>query len=360
MPEFQTIKIDKVDVMDMQTRSNLGDLTDLTASIAARGVQEPVLVKALDSGRFELFAGQRRLESSKKAGLTDIPALVHPRRKVTRQMMLELNMVENVQRDDLNAIDEAKGFEKLQTEFGLSDDEVCSRLGIKKKRLKDRKRLLKMADVVQEAILNCRITLKAAFEIDRLPKDRQGKFVRIAEELKGGRLTKMVDKELEKIENKAGAKDKKPPPDKDKAAVTEMIRTLRKAGQVACNGLGYDDMKKQRVKEVNFRLLEMDDLKVVTQFVDDIADQVPDDVDCNEKAEAEIVAAVEGPRALNVEWPTVRAGLVDMVMRRAREKAFDNASGSGKRPKITFAVAKEIIDKFFEEVTEEEETPSAE
>jgi len=349
MAELQTIQLDAIDVTDLQTRSDMGDLTDLAASIRSQGVREPVLVKAMDSGRYELFVGQRRLEASKLAEKASIKAIVYPRRAVTRQQMLELNLVENVQRDDLNPVDEARGFEQLQKEFGLTDDELIERLGIKKKRLRDRKRLLKMSDVVQEAVLQCRITLKAAYEIDRLPKDRQGKYVRIAEELKGERLTKMVDKELEKIRNKADGKDKKTEPtDAEKAHITELVRTLRKAGQVVCGSLGYDDAERQRVKEVNFRPLEPDDLKVVTKLVDDVADQVPEDIDVNDKADAEIVAAVEGPRPLNVEWPLVRQGLVAMVAARAREIAKEKA-GKGKRAKVTFAIAKEAIDEFFEE-----------
>lgn len=344
--QFEKIPLDLIDVTDLQTRSSLGDLTEMAASITSRGVQEPVLVKALETGRFELFVGNRRFEASKMAGKSEIPALVH-NGGTSRQLMLELNMLENVQREDLNPIDEARGFEKLQKEFGMTDDQLCEKLGINKKRLRDRKRLLKMTDVVQEALLQDRIPLAAAYVIDRLPKDRQGKFVQIAEELRGARLVKMVDKELEKIKTKAEKEAKeKEPVDPDKAAVTALVKGIRQAGQIVCNGLGYDDDQKGAVKRVNFRPLDEDDLHVVAKLFDDCADRVPDNVDINDMAKKEIVEAVEGPLCLNVEWPIVRQGLIDMVMARAQELAIEQAADG--RPKITFAIAKEAIEEFFE------------
>ena len=350
MTQFQKVSIDQIDVTDLQMRSSLGDLSEMTASIKSRGVQEPVLVKKTAQGRFELFVGNRRLEASKLAEATDIPAIVYSRRAITRQGMLELNLLENVQRDDLNPIDEARGYEKLKKDFNLEDDELCEKVGIKKKRLKSRMRLLKMTDVVQEALLHDRISLKSASEIDRLPKDLQGKYVRIAEDLKGARIEKLVNKELDKIAKKAEGEgeSEKPPVDDQKEFLKTLIRTIRSAGQVVANGLGYDDEEKQKLKDVNFRALDVDDVQVVAKTFDDLADLVPDNIDVNEKAEKEIISAVEGPRALNVEWPAVRQGLIAMVMERAQEIAIEKAKDKNKRPKVTFAISKEAIEEFFD------------
>lgn len=354
MSEMKDIAIDKiVFAEDFNPRTELGDLSDLVASIQSVGVREPILVKDRENaeGEVEVFAGFRRLAASREAGQKTVPCLVHPRRSITRQMMLMLNMTENVHREDLNPVDEARGYEKLQKEHGMTPDEISEKLGVKKGRVTQRMRLLKLSDVVKEAVLYGKITVKAALEIDRLPKERQGKFVTTAEDLQGARLKALVDKELEKIHKAADRPEKTEAAPADSAAVTELVRGIKKSGAVMCNGLGCEQEEAERFKSVNWRLLEIDDLKSVATVLDKCADAVPDDIDVNDKAEAEITEIVGGRKGfeLDVESPVVRHALIASIRARAIQIAAEKAV-DGKRPRVTFAIAEEAIAEFFDAV----------
>lgn len=357
MSELRDIALDKIKFAeDFNPRTELGDISELTESIKAMGVREPVLVKDLENadGEVELIAGFRRLAASQAAEKKTIPCLVHPRRSVTRVMMLMLNMTENVQREDLNPVDEARGYERLYKEHGLTADEISEKLGVKKTRVTQRLRLLKLSDVVKEAVLYAKITVKAALEIDRLPKDRQGKFIAKAEDLQGARLKALVDKELEKIHQQADRPEKNAEQPSESAAVTELVRGIKKSGSVMCNGLGLSAEDAEQFKAVNWRLLEADDLKSVSKVFDGVADAVPDDIDINEKSVAEITEVVEGRpnMVLDIEAPAVRQALLAAVTARAKEIAQEKSEG-GKRARVTFAIAEEAILEFYDAV----ETP---
>lgn len=353
MAEIQDVEIENCIVdTEFNTRRELGDLTDLTASIKEHGVQDAISGKQNDNGTVFIFKGFRRLAAAAAAGLTKIPVKVFARRAVTQVQMVILNLVENVQREDLNPMDEAEGYQRLQKVYSLSTDEIATKIGIKKAVLQQRFRLLKLTDVVRDAVRENRINVTAAFEIDRLPKDKQGKYVSVAEELSGTKLKGLVDKELKKLdgqqETPGGDKEK----DKDSARVTELVRTIRKAGSIMCTGLGYPDEDAARVKDVNWRNLEADDVQAVAKLFDDCADQVEDDIDVNEKATAAITEMVESTpvgRYLAVDEAIVRQVIIHAVIQRSQELAVEAASSTGRRPKVTFAMAENAISEFFGE-----------
>ena len=124
-------------------------LNDLAASIETRGVLQPVLVRPLGSGEYELVAGERRLRASKKAGLTEIPSLV---RDMTDQESLAIALIENLQREDLNAVEEALGYQRLQQEFGLSQEELARQVGKSRSAVANSLRLLNLPESVQTDI----------------------------------------------------------------------------------------------------------------------------------------------------------------------------------------------------------------
>ncbi len=101
-------------------------LTELARSIEENGLIQPLVVRAAENGNFELIAGERRFMASKQAGLQSVPVVV---RQASRREMLEVALVENLQREDLNPIDEAEAFERLATEFGLTQEEIASQVG---------------------------------------------------------------------------------------------------------------------------------------------------------------------------------------------------------------------------------------
>jgi len=123
-------------------------LADLAASIKSQGVLSPILVRPLGPGGdgYELVAGERRTRASKMAGLTEIPALV---RELSDMETLAIALIENLQREDLNAIEEAKGFHQLLKDFGLSQEELARQVGKSRSALANSLRLLNLPDDIQ-------------------------------------------------------------------------------------------------------------------------------------------------------------------------------------------------------------------
>lgn len=125
-------------------------LADLAASIKSQGVLSPILVRPLPDGEgYELVAGERRTRASKMAGLTEIPALV---RELSDMETLAIALIENLQREDLNAIEEAKGFQQLLKDFGLSQEELARQVGKSRSALANSLRLLNLPDDIQADI----------------------------------------------------------------------------------------------------------------------------------------------------------------------------------------------------------------
>jgi ParB family chromosome partitioning protein len=131
------------------------ELTALAQSIRAHGVIQPVVVARDPSGGYVLIAGERRLTAAVQAGLRQIPAVV---KEATPQQMLELALVENVQRSDLNPLEEAAAYQQLVDEFGLTQDEVARRVGRSRSSVANSLRLLGLPDVVREALARGELT----------------------------------------------------------------------------------------------------------------------------------------------------------------------------------------------------------
>lgn len=127
----------------------------LAESIRAQGVVQPVVVRPLAEGRYELIAGERRWRATRRAGLATIPALV---RETDERDALLLALVENVAREDLSAVEEARAYAVLQDEFGLSLGEVAERVGRSKPSVSNRLRLLDLPDDVLELLARGAIT----------------------------------------------------------------------------------------------------------------------------------------------------------------------------------------------------------
>lgn len=124
-------------------------LHDLSSSIKARGVLQPILIRPLGDEKYELVAGERRLRASKLAELTEIPTLV---RDMDDQESLAIALIENLQREDLNAIEEALGYKQLQQQFGLSQEELARQVGKSRSAVANALRLLNLPELVQKDI----------------------------------------------------------------------------------------------------------------------------------------------------------------------------------------------------------------
>ncbi|MGA3129215.1 MAG: ParB/RepB/Spo0J family partition protein [Terracidiphilus sp.] len=145
------IPIDQIDPNPFQTRSQVNQekLTELAASIAANGVVQPILVRPLASGRFQLIAGERRWRASKLAGKNTVPAIL---RQVSDEQAMEITIVENLQRADLNPMEQARAFERLAREFHMTQEQMAQRTGKDRATVANFLRLLKLPSTVQTRV----------------------------------------------------------------------------------------------------------------------------------------------------------------------------------------------------------------
>lgn len=126
------------------------DLKELADSIREHGVIQPLVVSPTENGTYTLIAGERRLRASKLVGLTTIPAIV---RQATDRELLELALIENIQRADLNPLEEAEAYRQLTEDFGLSHEEVAQRVGKSRPAVSNTLRLLNLTDTVKSALV---------------------------------------------------------------------------------------------------------------------------------------------------------------------------------------------------------------
>ena len=145
------VSVDNISAGRFQPRSNFdeGKLLELTDSIKNHGVISPILVREMGLNKYEVIAGERRLRASKKAGLTTIPCLIDQKKD---QDALESALIENLQREDLNAVEEARGYDRLKREFGLTQDEVASSTGKARSTIANSLRLLNLSPKVLDML----------------------------------------------------------------------------------------------------------------------------------------------------------------------------------------------------------------
>jgi ParB family chromosome partitioning protein len=150
------IPIDLIDPSSLQPRFVFDDgkLDELARSITANGVVQPLLVRRKGS-RYELIAGERRWRAAQRAGLSKIPAVV---RNVTDDKVLELALIENIQREDLNPIEEARAYKKLIETLGLTQETVAERVGRDRSYVTNYLRLLKLPDDLQDLLQSGRLS----------------------------------------------------------------------------------------------------------------------------------------------------------------------------------------------------------
>jgi ParB family chromosome partitioning protein len=137
-----------------RTRMDEGALYDLAESIKAQGIMQPILVRRLtegdNAGKYEIIAGERRFRASKLAGLSSVPVLV---RDVTNEAAAAMALIENIQREDLNPLEEAQGLQRLIKEFGLTHETAAQAVGRSRSAASNLLRLLNLADPVQTMLM---------------------------------------------------------------------------------------------------------------------------------------------------------------------------------------------------------------
>jgi ParB family chromosome partitioning protein len=150
---LQTLAIDRLRPGRFQprTRMDSASLDELAASIREQGVMQPILVRPIEGGRFEIIAGERRWRAAQRAGLGEVPALV---RNVPDRSALALALIENIQREDLNPLEEANGVARLIEQFGLTHESAATAIGRSRSAVTNLLRLRELAKPVQQYLLD--------------------------------------------------------------------------------------------------------------------------------------------------------------------------------------------------------------
>ena len=145
------IALDRIDRNPNQTRTNFdeGKLAELAESIAATGVVQPIVVRELPGGRYQLIMGERRWRASQTAGKATIPAIV---RQVSDEQAMEMTIVENLQRADLNPMEQARAYERLSRDFHLTQEQIAKRTGKDRASIGNFIRLLKLPGGIQSLV----------------------------------------------------------------------------------------------------------------------------------------------------------------------------------------------------------------
>ena len=169
---LQTLSVDRLRPGKYQPRTKMDaeSLAELALSIKEQGLMQPILVRPVEGGRFEIVAGERRWRAAQQAGLREIPALV---RNVPDQSALAVALIENIQREDLNPLEEARGLQRLIDEFGLTHEAAAKAVGRSRAAVSNLLRLTALAPPVQEYLLGGALEMGHARALLALPIAQQ-------------------------------------------------------------------------------------------------------------------------------------------------------------------------------------------
>ena len=198
-------------------------LQELADSIKERGIVQPILVRELLAGKFEIVAGERRWRAAQLAGLASVPALV---REIADDAALGIGLIENIQREDLNAMEEAAGIQRLIEEFKLTHDEAAKAVGRSRSAVSNLLRLLELAKPVQDMVMTQKLDMGHARALLSLAKAKQ---VELAHQI--------VHKQLSVRDAERLAKSSSAPPKKNKTAMSNNA-DLRRLETDLCDKLG--------------------------------------------------------------------------------------------------------------------------
>jgi ParB family chromosome partitioning protein len=166
--ELRTLAVEMLQPGKYQPRTRMdpGSLEELAESIRSQGIMQPILVREVGRGRFEIIAGERRWRAAQIAGLTEVPALV---REIADEAALAMSLIENIQREDLNPLEEAAGVQRLIDEFGMTHEQAANAIGRSRSATTNLLRLLQLAEPVQEQLITGDLDMGHARALLTLP-----------------------------------------------------------------------------------------------------------------------------------------------------------------------------------------------
>jgi ParB family chromosome partitioning protein len=217
------VEISKIEVNPYQPRTNFNEeaLNELASSIKEIGVIQPITLRKINENKFQLITGERRFRAAKIAGITKIPAFI---RVADDQAMLEMALVENIQREDLDAIEVAISYQRLIEECQLTQENLSGRVGKKRATISNYLRLLKLPAEIQLGIRDHKISMghaRALITIDD-PEKQLKAYYRIIDEGLSVRKTEEILRDIS--QQQAKAKNKK---NNNKATIPEEYKQLK-------------------------------------------------------------------------------------------------------------------------------------
>ena len=154
------VDVDQISPSEHQPRHRFEDtrLDELAQSIKANGVIQPIVVRRVDDG-YRIIAGERRWRAAQRAGLTRVPVVIKDVAAGSDAQLLEMALIENIQREDLNPIDQAAAYEKLSSEFGMTQEEIAAAVGKDRSSVANHMRLLKLPQEVRDEVAAGRLSM---------------------------------------------------------------------------------------------------------------------------------------------------------------------------------------------------------
>lgn len=244
--EARTVRISEVEPNRNQPRKYFDEekLEELADSISKYGLLQPILVQ--DCGdHYEIIAGERRWRASLKAGLKEVPVII---RKYTDKEILELSLIENLQREDLNPIEEAKAYKQLMEEFGLKQEEVAEQVSKSRSAVTNSMRLLKLDEEVQQMVIDGRLSMGHARALVSIEDRQEQKNLahRIEEEKLSVRDT---EREVKNIQQKLSEAES------EKLTANQKKKTGSASSEDASLSLIYREIEERLRQSLNTRVV---------------------------------------------------------------------------------------------------------
>jgi len=251
--ELREVSVDEIYPNPHQPRSGFDEtkLADLAESIRQHGVVQPILVRPFGD-RFELVAGERRWRAAQLAGLATVPAMV---RSLSDRQSLEIALIENLQREDLNAIDEAKAFRAMMSTMEMTQEQVAQRLGVSRPSVTNALRLLTLADEVQALVEGGKISAGHARAMVGLSTHAQRTIAaRVVEDGLNVRQTELMVAQRERVGEPAKAATRRKTMDPEVAHIQRRLQDAlgtevrlqhgRKGGSLIIRYFGSEELER--------------------------------------------------------------------------------------------------------------------